>query len=106
MKFIDIVFDGPPDAEGPRFVEAEDENGHGIRCGEWLQRPDGEWVLRVSPMFVYRKPMTNIQRGILVGVGAVVIAGVLGDCGLIATAFAFAFIGACAFVYVGSSWEE
>jgi hypothetical protein len=40
------VFDGPgPDA--PRFVEVEDKNGRAINFGEWVQRRDGYWVLRI-----------------------------------------------------------
>ncbi len=50
MKFIDIVFDGPPSPEGPRFVEVEDDQGRGIRLGEWFKRPDEYWVLRVPYM--------------------------------------------------------
>jgi hypothetical protein len=43
---IDVVFDGPPSPELPRFVEVEDEHGRSIRFGEWVQRQDGYWVLR------------------------------------------------------------
>lgn len=43
---IDIVFDGPPGPEAGRFVEVESPPGIGIKFGEWLQRPDGYWVLR------------------------------------------------------------
>lgn len=45
---IDIVFDGPPGPQGPRFVEVEDAQGNSISVGRWIQRPDGYWVLRVS----------------------------------------------------------
>lgn len=45
-KHIDIVFDGPPGPEAGRFVEVENDKGESIRFGEWLQRPDGYWVLR------------------------------------------------------------
>jgi hypothetical protein len=45
---IDIVFDGPPGPEGPRFVEVEDEQGRSIKIGEWVQRDDGYWVLRIK----------------------------------------------------------
>jgi len=31
-EYIDIVFDGLPDAEGPRFIEIEDQNGV-MYCG-------------------------------------------------------------------------
>ena len=51
---IDIVFDGPPGPQGPRFVEVEDEQRKSIRVGEWLQRPDGYWLLRL-----YRSDLTK-----------------------------------------------
>lgn len=38
-QYIDIVFDGPPSSEGGRFVEVENEKGHSINAGEWLERP-------------------------------------------------------------------
>jgi hypothetical protein len=47
MTHIDIVFDGPPGPESGRFVEVEDAFGNSIRFGEWVQRPDGFWVLRI-----------------------------------------------------------
>ena len=46
--YIDIVFDGPPGHESGRFVEVEDVTGKSINAGEWLQRPDGYWVLRIG----------------------------------------------------------
>lgn len=45
--FIDIVFDGPPAHESGRFIEVEDENGCGTNVGEWVERPDGFWALRI-----------------------------------------------------------
>jgi len=45
--FVDIVFDGPPGPEGPRFVEVEDHHGQSISFGEWVERPDGYWALRI-----------------------------------------------------------
>lgn len=45
--FIDIVFEGPPSTPGPRFVEVEDSTGKSVNVGEWVQRPDGYWVLRI-----------------------------------------------------------
>jgi hypothetical protein len=45
---IDIVFDGPPGPEGPRFVEVEDEQRRSIKIGEWVRRDDGYWVLRIK----------------------------------------------------------
>jgi hypothetical protein len=45
--YVDLVFSGPPDHEPPQFVEVEDEQGRSVRYGEWVQRDDGAWVLRV-----------------------------------------------------------
>jgi hypothetical protein len=42
------VFTGPPGPEPPGFVEVEDEQGRSIRHGEWLQRDDGAWALRIA----------------------------------------------------------
>jgi hypothetical protein len=57
-KHVDIVFDGPPSHEAPRFVEVENDEGASISVGGWLQRDDGYWVLRITP------------AGLLRGVGA------------------------------------
>lgn len=43
---IDIVFDGPPGPQGGRFVEVE-RDGRSIRIGEWVEREDGYWALRI-----------------------------------------------------------
>ena len=45
---VDIVFDGPPGPEGNRFIEVEDSNGKSIAFGEWIERKDGRWVLRIT----------------------------------------------------------
>jgi hypothetical protein len=46
---IDVVFSGPPGPAGECcFVEVEDEAGVSIKVGEWIQRPDGYWVLRLD----------------------------------------------------------
>lgn len=47
--YIDIVFDGPPGPEAGRFVEVESSDGRGMRFGEWVQRSDGYWALRIRP---------------------------------------------------------
>lgn len=41
VTYFDIVFDGPPSHEAPRFVECENEQGASISVGEWVHRPDG-----------------------------------------------------------------
>lgn len=46
---VDLVFDGPPGPEGPRFIEAElTEGRRSVSVGEWLTRDDGYTVLRVK----------------------------------------------------------
>lgn len=47
QKYIDIVFDGPPAHESGRFIEVENAAGASIRVGEWVEREDGYWVLRI-----------------------------------------------------------
>lgn len=44
---IDVVFDGPPGPEAGRFVEVEDSTGASISMGEWIERDDGYWALRI-----------------------------------------------------------
>lgn len=45
---IDIVFDGPPGPTAGRFIEVEEATGKSIRIGDWVERPDGYWVLRLQ----------------------------------------------------------
>ena len=45
--FIDIVFDGPPGPTAGRFVEVEDASGKSINFGDWVERGDGYWALRI-----------------------------------------------------------
>lgn len=47
MGYIDFVFDGPPGPQSGRLIEVEDSQGRSIQAGEWIQRPDGYWVLRI-----------------------------------------------------------
>jgi hypothetical protein len=46
-EYVDIVFSGPPGHEDPRFIEVEDDRGQSISFGEWVERPDGYWALRI-----------------------------------------------------------
>ena len=46
-QFIDIVFDGPPGPISGRFIEVEDSTGASIAYGEWIDRKDGTWALRM-----------------------------------------------------------
>lgn len=47
MNTIHVVFDGPPSHESGRFVEVETPDGKSINVGEWHQRPDNLWELRI-----------------------------------------------------------
>lgn len=47
MRYVDIVFDGPPGPTAGRFVEVENERGASISVGEWIERADGYWALRI-----------------------------------------------------------
>jgi len=47
---INIIFDGPPSHESGRFVEVETDDGKGIRIGEWIERKDGCWALRITEL--------------------------------------------------------
>lgn len=48
MPHIDIVFDGPSGPESPRFIEVENDSGHSIRFGTWVDRGDGTWAIRIT----------------------------------------------------------
>lgn len=55
MEYIDIVFDERPsphydkDGQHPsgHFLEVEDQEGKSISIGDWLEREDNYWVLRI-----------------------------------------------------------
>jgi hypothetical protein len=55
---IYIVFDGPPSHGSGRFVEVEDDDGHGLGPSTtgagWHQREDGYWTL--GPFARVEKP--------------------------------------------------
>lgn len=47
---INIIFDGPPSPESGRFVEVENDEGKSISIGEWIEREDGFWALRIESL--------------------------------------------------------
>ena len=49
-KAINIIFDGPPGPEAGRFVEVETDDGKSINAGEWIEREDGLWALRITEL--------------------------------------------------------
>ena len=44
---VDIVFDGPPGPVSGHFIEVENDAGESICFGEWIEREDGMWCLRI-----------------------------------------------------------
>lgn len=44
---INIIFDGPPGPEAGRFIEVETDDGKSVNAGEWIERDDGTWALRI-----------------------------------------------------------
>ena len=47
-RWFDIVFDGPPSHESGRFVEVEDSTGESVKAGDWIDRGNGLWALRIQ----------------------------------------------------------
>ena len=67
---LHIVFDGPPSHDGGRFVEVETPDGKSVRAGEWHERADGLWELRLRGTFtvdavneVERREIDEISDG-------------------------------------------
>ena len=48
IERVHVVFDGPPGPDAGRFVECETPDGRGINAGEWHERGDGYWELRLT----------------------------------------------------------
>ena len=48
QRWLEIVFDGPPEAVSGRFVEVEGIGGKSVRLGNWVKRMDGYWALRFT----------------------------------------------------------
>ena len=59
MQAINIVFDGPPSHRSGRFVEVETDDGYSINIGEWLERPDGNWALRIDNVLIPSSDVIN-----------------------------------------------
>lgn len=69
---INLVFDGPPSHESGRFVEVELDDGRSVGCGEWIERPDGLWALRITAGDIER--VTGVRtrsRGFSPGAGSI-----------------------------------
>lgn len=46
-RYVDVVFDGPPSHKSGRFVEVENSSGQSVKIGEWIDRGNGLWLLRI-----------------------------------------------------------
>lgn len=66
MSYVDIVFDGPPSAQAGRFVEVENPQGESVKVGEWIERPDGYWVLRIPQDKTLELPVFTCAHGCVV----------------------------------------
>ena len=44
---VRVVFDGPPGPTCGRFVECETSDGASVNAGDWHEREDGLWELRM-----------------------------------------------------------
>lgn len=56
VTYIDILFDAPPGPTSGRFIEVEDESGKSIQVGEWIERADGYWALRIPRAQIDSRP--------------------------------------------------
>jgi len=63
IETLHFVFDGPPGPECGRFVECETPDGHSVNAGEWHERADGYWELRVP---IAARPPTDVSTDVLV----------------------------------------
>lgn len=60
---INIIFDGPPSHESGRFVEVETDDGKSINAGEWIERSDGLWALRITKLPNYNQQGRDAEKG-------------------------------------------
>ena len=56
---INIIFDGPPSHKSGRLVEVELDNGKPINTGQWIDRGDGYWTLRITELPTSSEPCKN-----------------------------------------------
>jgi hypothetical protein len=47
---INIIFDGPPGPDSAKFVEVENDDGVSISIGDWSEREDNLWALRITTL--------------------------------------------------------
>ncbi len=59
---INIVFDGPPSHESGRFIEVENDAGASISVGEWIDRKNGLWSLRITELPSKGMSLLDVQK--------------------------------------------
>lgn len=47
VRPVHFVFDGPPSADCPRFIEVETLDGRSLNVGTWKPLDGGRWALEV-----------------------------------------------------------
>ncbi len=62
MGEIRIICDGPPTPEGCQFVEVEDALGRSFNAGEWRERADGLWELRIVDLDLAAQAAAAVPR--------------------------------------------
>jgi hypothetical protein len=46
-EFVNICFDRGPGPWPQQLIDVEDDQGRSVNYGDWLEREDGTWALRV-----------------------------------------------------------
>jgi len=49
VKYIEILFDGPPSPEQKSLADVNAPSGASMDIGEWIDKGDGLWALRITP---------------------------------------------------------
>lgn len=63
-KAINIIFDGPPAHKSGRFIEIETDKGESLKIGEWIDKGDGLWALRITELPTNKYKVWNCKIAI------------------------------------------
>lgn len=64
---INIIFDGPPGPVSGSFIEVENDDGQSISIGEWVERQNGYWALRITELPTCKEGKTPLTMADCVG---------------------------------------
>lgn len=70
--YVDVLFDGPPGPVAGRFVDTVDPDGRSVSGGEWIDRGDGYWALRMPLHAGDDTPTEAVPASYVAGVGKVI----------------------------------